>query len=222
MIVALAMALFHASGRPLHPDTVYYYKTWHQIFKLTPKAVVIDPVVNTYSPYRCEFLSGDDELNKAFIDDYLAVSLDLSTWYINCEYIKRNFSGDTQDLNGYIPLYYNDKIAYVLNGYISYWSTSAYDVAFNGNEDDGIPYYDYNIYYLDFVNRTVKCVNHSYLSELLTDYHDLQMRYEGMKDYKKQYVIEDYFFKYIDRATQDIMHPYILDLVEFNDENHVP
>ena len=57
-------------------------------------------------------------------------------------------------------------------------------------------------------------VNHSYLSELLEDYHDLQMRYEGMKDYKKQYIIEDYFFKYIDRATGDVMHPYILELVD--------
>ena len=40
------------------------------------------------------------------------------------------------------------------------------------------------------------------------------MRYEGMKDYKKREIIEDYFFKYIDRASQDVMHPYILDLFE--------
>ena len=57
-------------------------------------------------------------------------------------------------------------------------------------------------------------VNSDYLSELLEDYHDLQMRYEGMKDYKKDYIIEDYFFKYIDRASEDFMHPNILDLVE--------
>jgi hypothetical protein len=56
-------------------------------------------------------------------------------------------------------------------------------------------------------------VTHSYLSELLSEYHDLQMRYEGMKDYKKREIIEDYFYKFIDRATEDIMRPYILDLV---------
>ncbi len=60
----------------------------------------------------------------------------------------------------------------------------------------------------------MKRVTHEYLSELLEDYPDLQMRYEGMKDYKKREIIEDYFFKYIDRATEDIMRPYILDLTE--------
>ena len=45
------------------------------------------------------------------------------------------------------------------------------------------------------------------------DYHDLQVRYEGMKDYKKPEIIEDYFYKYIDRVTGDFMKPYILDLV---------
>ena len=49
----------------------------------------------------------------------------------------------------------------------------------------------------------------------MTDYHDLKVRYEGMKDYKKRYIIEDYFYKYIDRASQDFMRPYILDLVGY-------
>ena len=69
-------------------------------------------------------------------------------------------------------------------------------------------------FYIDFVTSTVHRVTNEYLSHLLEDYHDLQMRYEGMKDYKKRYIIEDYFFKYIDRATDDFMHPNILDLVE--------
>ena len=38
------------------------------------------------------------------------------------------------------------------------------------------------------------------------------MRYEGMKDYKKREIMLDYFFKYIERANQDVMKPYILDL----------
>ena len=52
------------------------------------------------------------------------------------------------------------------------------------------------------------------LSELLEDYHDLQVRYEGMKDYKKRPVIEYFFLMFVDRASQDFMRPYILDLVE--------
>ena len=45
------------------------------------------------------------------------------------------------------------------------------------------------------------------------------MRYEGMKDYKKQEIIEDYFFRFIDRASSDVMRPYILDLVDDSEWN---
>jgi hypothetical protein len=69
-------------------------------------------------------------------------------------------------------------------------------------------------YYIDFKNGRVRKVTHNYLSELLEDYHDLQMRFEGMKDYKKRYMVEEFFFRYIERVTDDVMQPYILDLVE--------
>lgn len=213
-MVALVMTSLHATGRTTRHDTVYYYKTWHQIFKLTPKAVIIEPVINVHSPYMLEFLSGDEELNKALVSDYMAVSEDLSTWYINSEYIKKNFTGDTQGLKGYIPLYYNDKIAFAVNGYIAYWSTSAFDIVYNDAEDDGIPYYDHDIYYLDFAKRKVVKVTPTTLSGMLEEYHDLQMRYEGMRDYKSPRFVEDFFFKYIDRVTQDPMHPRILDMLD--------
>ena len=71
-----------------------------------------------------------------------------------------------------------------------------------------------DFYYFDFVNRRVIKITPESLTGLLEDYHDLQMRYEGMKDYKKRYIIEDYFYKYIDRASEDILRPYIVDLVE--------
>ena len=69
------------------------------------------------------------------------------------------------------------------------------------------------IYYIDFMNRRVEELTSDYLSKLLEDYPDLKMRYEGMKDYKKQYIIEDFFFQYVERATEDIMRPYIVDLM---------
>ena len=40
------------------------------------------------------------------------------------------------------------------------------------------------------------------------------MRYEGMKDYKKRPIIEDFFFQFVDRATEDLMRPFILDLTD--------
>ena len=77
-----------------------------------------------------------------------------------------------------------------------------------------------DFYYIDFINRVVKKVTPSYLSELLEDYHNLQMRYEGMKDYKKREIIEDYFLKYIDRASSDVMRPDILDIVDESEWNN--
>ncbi|MBQ9822475.1 MAG: hypothetical protein IJM58_10165, partial [Muribaculaceae bacterium] len=71
-----------------------------------------------------------------------------------------------------------------------------------------------DLYYIDFKNHMVRKVTPEVLSELLEDYHDLKMRYEGMKNYKKREIIFDYFFKYVERATDDIMRPFILDLVK--------
>ena len=39
------------------------------------------------------------------------------------------------------------------------------------------------------------------------------MRFEGMKNNKRNEIIEDYFYKFVDRASDDIMRPYIIDLV---------
>ena len=191
-------------------DTIYFYKTWEQMLYLQPSAYIVNPIIIAETPFEIYIETGYDEANQAIEKDYLALSQGDSLFLINSNYIKDFFKGDVKGLNGFIPLFFNDKVAYLTaNGPLT-----VKDILF-GNDRDGVTPYTQAFYYLDFVNRTVKHVTHSYLSELLTDYHDLKVRYEGMKDYKKQYVIEDYFYKYIDRATQDFMHPYILDLVSY-------
>ena len=190
-------------------DTIYFYKSWEQMLYLEPTAYIVNPVIIAETPFEIYIDTGYDETNQAIENDYLALSQGDSLFLINSNYIKDFFKGDIKGLNGYIPIFFNDKVAYLTaNGPLK-----VKDILF-GYDRDGVTSYTQAFYYLDFVNRTVKHVTHSYLSELLTDYHDLKVRYEGMKDYKKQYVIEDYFYKYIDRATQDFMHPYILDLVD--------
>ena len=96
---------------------------------------------------------------------------------------------------------------------VSYGPLSVKDFLLGNTGEEGITDYNYDDFFIDFRNHSVNRVSHNYLSELLEDYPDLLMRYEGMKDYKNKDIIEDYFFKYIDRATDDIMLPYILDLV---------
>ena len=51
------------------------------------------------------------------------------------------------------------------------------------------------------------------IKEHISGCDDCRKRYEGMKDYKKRNIIEDYFFKFLKRASGDVMHPDILDLV---------
>ena len=191
-------------------DTIYFYKSWEQILYQDPVALIVNPDFEMYSPYEIYVNTGDDEINKMIEEEYLALSQGDSLWLLNSEFLKKkNFKGDLSTLSGFVPVYFNEVVAFVTGPA----PLSVKDILFGTNED-GVTSYTPNYFYIDFLNHRVKRVTHTYLSELLEDYHDLQMRYEGMKDYKKMEIIEDYFFKYIDRATSDIMKPGILDLAD--------
>ena len=189
-------------------DSVYLYKTWTQMFDLTPEAVVIEPLVQVNNPYEVEILTMDPEVNEAIINNFVAATLSDSIWLVSSQYLKRNFKGDAKNLYGFVPLVYNEKVAFAVYGHMS-----VVDFLFGESESSGASDGKKDYYYIDFLNRKVLRVTPKVLSGLLEDYHDLQMRYEGMKDYKKSEIIEDYFLKFIERASNDIMRPNILDLV---------
>lgn len=195
-------------------DTVYFYDTWEQMLNFTPDAVIIDPVIETRSPYELYVDACDDNINDLISNKHIALSLGDSIWLVNSKYLKRQFKGDTKMLNGYVPVFFNDKVAYVT--YVRYdeWSVSLNDYLFGEVGYDGAIKKVVNYCYIDFMRRKVLKVDHSVLSNLLDGYHDLLMRYEGMKDYKSPEIIEEYFLKYVDRATEDIMRPNIVDLTE--------
>ena len=214
MLVAIASVSLSTVAQNSTPtqayDTLYFYKTWEQMFDLQPSAYIVNPIIFADTPFEVYIETGYDETNEAIENDYIALSQGDSIFLMNSKYIKDFFKGDVKGFNGFIPIYFNDKVAFLTaNGPVT-----VKDILF-GNNVDGVTSYSQAFYYIDFVNRKVKHVSHSYLSELLTDYHDLKMRYEGMKDYKKREIIEDYFYKYIDRATEDFLRPNILDLVGF-------
>ncbi len=211
MVMTLTLLLCSLQGisKDMPQDTLYFYTSWEQMLYLEPEAYIVNPFLTAVSNYEVYLETGDENINAMINDKYMAISLGDSIWMINSAYLRKNFKGESGRFSGFAPVFFNNKVAYV----IGEGSVSVKDVLFGINDDDpdSVPISYYN---LDFVNHKMRKVNHSYLSELLEDYHDLQMRYEGMKDYKKQYIIEDYFFKYIDRATGDVMHPYILELVD--------
>ena len=194
-------------------DTVYFYKSWEQIIYMEPLTMLVNPYIEAYSPFEVNIYSDDEEVNKILVDaGFIAASIGDSIWYVTSDYIKDYFKGDVIQFNGFVPLFFNDKTAFLT------WPSKASfkEIVFGDTEGSN---YNVDYYHIDFANHRIKRVTHSYLSKLLEDYHDLQMRYEGMKNYKKRHIIEDYFFKYIDRSTNDFMKPFILDIVDENGSN---
>ena len=209
MLALVAMASFHAQAVEEFHDTVYFYNNWEQIMTQNPVAVIVDPWIDPITPYEVIIESLNEGYNKIIWENHIAATLGDSIWLINTEYLKRDFKGDVNKLDAFVPLFFNEKVAYA----IFQGAVSVKEILF-GRSEEAADEWDVDYYYIDFRNREVRRVTSGVLSDLLEDYHDLQMRYEGMKDYKKRYIIEDYFIKFIDRATDDIMRPKILDLVQ--------
>ena len=203
MVLAITTIQAVALTSEMPHDTIYFYNTWEQMFNEEPVIALVDPWIETITPYDVVITTDDSRIS----DRVVAATLGDSIWLINTHYLRQNFGGDAKKLSDFVPLYFNEKVAFV----VSDAAMSVKDILF-GPSEDYYPEGDY--FYIDFQNRKVLKVTPAVLSALLEDYHDLQMRYEGMKDYKKRHIIEDYFFKYVDRATQDFMRPTILELVD--------
>ena len=206
-----------ASAKTTEPcDTVYLYKSWRNMFAMKPDVYLPGPKlvnVTADTPYRIfiDIWNGNVLGGNLYINSSVAATLGDSIWLINAEYLKRNFTGDVKHLEGFAPLFFNEKCAYFM--YVGYGDNLSVAEQLMGSIDD-IDYNErFDYYYIDFEHLQVLKVTPAVLSTLLEDYHDLKMRYEGMKDYKKRYIIEEFFFRFIDCATQDVMHPYILDLM---------
>ena len=212
MLVALAaFSLQAVAADEIVRDTVYFYDTWEQMLYMEPEAAIIDPFIAVETPYQIAIETADESLNDLIYETHIAATLGDSIWLINSHYLKRDFKGDNKKLKDFMPVFFNERVAFA--AYVGYGDNASLKSILFGdwveeNYDEIVDYY-----YIDFVNRKVIKITPESLSELLEDYHDLQMRYEGMKDYRKRHIIQDYFMKFIDRATNDFMRPYILDLV---------
>lgn len=211
MLVLVAMSSTLAlADTPNDSIYIFFYKNWEQMLNMEPVAMIVNPLFDVESPYEVYFVTGDDNVDERIKEDFIAFSLNDTSWYLNSRYIKRCFKGDVKHVHGYVPLYFNEKTAFV----ISTGPVTVKDVLF-GSGPDGVTTSPIDYYYLDFLNKRLERVTPDYLSTLLDNYRDLLMRYEGTKDHKKLYVIEDYFFKFIDRYTDDLMTPFIVDIVDY-------
>ncbi len=211
MFVALALAMcsLHSAALTVRNDTLYIYDTWQQMFDNTPTKMMVNPLLDIVSSHEIHIVIGNEIAEQNFMDNHLAVTLGDSIWLLSSGYLKRYFKGDVKRLNGFIPVFFNEKAAFVTQiGKLSLKDCLIGSDIVSEYTNSSVDYYD-----IDFVKREVRKVSASRLKELLKSYHDLQMRYVGMKDYKKHHIVEEYYFKYIDRVTDDLSRPGILDIV---------
>ena len=185
-------------------DTVYFYSSWEQVFYMQPDTMLSGTTIDAFSPFELYFQSADKKFNKKIKEEYLVATLGDSTWLINSQYLKNYFKGDSKKLHGYVPLFFDDKVAYAVAE--EYFFAEVGGMGFNVLSTHN--------YYIDFAQRKVIRIDAKALSALLADYPDLRMRYEGFKDNDKSAILNDFFDRYVDRANRDVLRPYILDLVE--------
>lgn len=218
----LAVAPLLSQAVEVQHDTLYFYNTWDQMLYFEPVSMLRDPFIFAQTPLQIFFEIEDEKWNSVIEHDFMGASIGDSIWYVNSNYLKKHFDGDVNLLKGYIPLFFNEKVAYFTYGgypYRDYFEESYYNGELHYEmsrigQERSLIQINWNYYYIDFEHHKVLKVNHKVLSNLLKDYQDLQMRYKGMKEYKKNEVIEDYFLQFIDRASLDAMRPDILDVVD--------
>ena len=199
---AMASLCAHAVEEP--HDTLYFYVTWQHMLDMEPDTMIVDPMIDYYSPFEIYVETKDKRVNKRIKNEYIAATVGDSTWVINSNYLRKRFKGDSKKLHGYVPLFFNEKVAYAVGEECVYSELG--DIAFNVVSTVN--------FYIDFQKRKVIRVDSKKLSGLLADYPDLRMRYESVYKNRRYRVVKDFFFDFIDRASEDVTRPYILDLVQ--------
>lgn len=198
LIAAAVLSLNTVAAAQEEPkDTLYFFQTWQQVLDFEPVAYYESPVHITPDAKILHFDFEDKEVTQSINHDYVVASLGDSVWFANTTFLDEHYGGDDMKVNCYATLFFNEKVAYLL--------VDLFDV-----NDYGY-YRDFFYCYIDFPNNRLLKLDHKSLSTLLEDYHDLQMRYEGMRDYKEPNMIEEFFLKYVERAASDPMRPNIDD-----------
>jgi hypothetical protein len=204
-MAALAMCFLHAPAvEPEERDILFFYDSWAHMYNAEPDTMIVDAAIDFCSPFELYFETSDKKVNKRISKKYLAVTMGNSTWFINSNYLRDNFKGDAKRLHGYVPLFFDEKVAYAVAE--EYMYAELGDIGFNVVSTHN--------YLIDFLQRKVLRIDEKSLIKLLTDYPDLRMRYEGMQDNDRERIINDYFVQYVDRVSDDSMHPYILDILD--------
>ncbi len=202
-------------------DTLRVYNSWQSIFFDGPDTVAVNPNVEIFSPFKFKFKpteKSNKQLKNMIQKQSLALSLGDSVWFINSRYLRDSLNGPYNKIfEEYVPLYFNEKIAFVqlLVTEISYlpYEIDTFEGLTAGvgrgsmfNVGD-YGYVDVPHFVLDLDNKEVFLVDRNYLMFLLERYPDMKHRYEMMQDQNEFYMINQFFWDYVERLSQDPYAP---------------
>jgi len=203
-------------------DTLMVYNSWNSIFNDGPDTVAINPNVEIYSPFHYKFKPTEKDrkpLAKMIEKQSVAVSIGDSVWLVNSKYLRDSLSGAyNKFFQDYLPLYFNDKIAFFqfLSTDISYLDVEIDN--FEGLQDyvgvgaSSVLDYGYGVadvahFVIDRESKNVFLVDRDYLLFLLDRYPDMKRRYEMMQGQNEFYLINQFFWDYVNRLEQESYVP---------------
>ncbi len=177
-------------------DTLVVYKDWAGLVNGRPTAMVIDPYIDIVSPWEIYFSNNTTMVDRMLDNEAVAVALGDSVWMINTRYLAINFEGPLSRMDGYAPMLFNEKVLMFEHASLTY---DAWGQVMNPDVNS----IETDLYWVDLAARHVYQIDHKVLSSLLAPYHDLQMRFDGMKDRKKRHVIRYFLNELIRRIEMD-------------------
>ena len=218
----IANAQFYSSRKhDQGADTLKVYNSWQSLFFNEPDTVAVNPNVEIYSPFKFKFKPTEKDskpLRKMIEKQSLALSIGDSVWFINSRYLKDSIGGGYNEIfEDYVPLYFNEKIAFVqfiiteisylpiqIENFIGVVAGVGRDGIFNAGDYGyvAVPHF-----VIDFDNNQVFLVDRNYLLYLLERYPDMKRRYEMMQDQYEFYMINEFFWDYVERLEQDPYAP---------------
>ena len=199
-------------------DTLMVYNSWKSVFFDGPDTVAINPNVEIYSPFQYKFKPTEKDrkpLAKMIDRQAVAVAIGDSVWLVNSKYLKDSLSGPYNSyFEDYLPLYFNEKIIFFqyLATEISYlgveidnFENLQYYVGVGRSSilDFGSGWIDVAHFVIDVENKTVYLVDRDYLLFLLERYPDMKRRFEMMQGQNEFYLINQFFWDYVDRLDRE-------------------
>lgn len=205
-------------------DSLMVYNSWRSLYYTGPDTVAVNPNVDVYSPFHYKFKpteKSNKQLKKMIEKTSPVVAIGDTVWFVNARFLRDSLNGAyNRLLEDYLPLYFNDKIIFFqfIPTDISYLYTEIDSFegldTYAGVGRSSVLEYDGGIadvahFVVDLENKTVFLVDKTYLLYLLDFYPDMKRRFEMMQDQNEFYLINEFFWDFVDRISRDPYYPQI-------------